>query len=230
MIPTDITTGHPFTPSWREDEENPPRYYFRGASVIERSQIEAELAGEYGAGRVFSVEMISAFRSGLQALLADDPELDRLLELVQAESMGDAPDGDDRQLLLEARAVLQRHWPEYRALIAQQERRREIMPIILFRRLCCGWDNVSVPFSRGKDKLIPDAVLTRIDPMEMIAAGNFAYGMIYAGDEERNFPPPSPSGDVQGTSPSDGSRADGSSGTSPGPTIPASPSPDGSGA
>ena len=222
MIPTDTTTGHPYVPSWREADEKPPRYFFRAASVIERSQIEAELSGEYEAGRVFSFEVVTAFRNGLNALLEGDPELDRLLELVQSESDGVALAGEDRQALVEARAVLVRHWPEYRELIAQQERRKEIAPVLLFRRLCIGWENVYVTFERGKDKLIPETVLAQIDPIEMIGAGNFAYGLLYAGSEERNFQQPSQSDAAPSTSSSDVSRVVGKSKAKGGRKTPAS--------
>lgn len=230
MIPTDTTTGHPYVPSWRESEVNPPRYFMRGAGVIERAQIEAELAGEYNAGRVFSFEVISAFRKGLTALLEGDPDLDRLLELVQAEEDGTVLGDEDRQLLIGARAVLQRHWPEYRELIAQQERRREIAPVVLFRRLCAGWENVTATFQMGKDRCVPESVLAQIEPMEMIGAGNFAYGLLYTGNEDRNFPPPSQSDAAPSTSSSDVSRVDGKSKGKSGRKTPASPSQAGSGA
>lgn len=230
MIPTDITTGHPYVPSWRTGDANPPKYYFRAASVIERSQIEAELSGEFEAGRVFTFEVVTAFRNGLNALLEGDPELDHLLELVASEAEGVVIAGDDRQALVEARAVLVRHWPEYRELIAQQERRKEIAPVLLFRRLCIGWNNVDVDFALGKDKLVPEAVLAKIDPMEMIGAGNFAYGLLYAGNEDRNFPPPSQSDAAPSTSSSDVSRVDGKSKAKGGRKTPASQSQAGSGA
>lgn len=211
MIATDTVTSHRFTPRWRADEEAAPAYFLRAPSVIERGQIEAELSGEHDAGRVFEFELMSAFRNGLTTLLAGDPGLDRLLELVDCEAEGVKLAGEDRQALVEARSVLVKHWPEYRELVAQRDRRREIAPIIVFRRLCTGWENVDVPFSRGSDRLIPDGTLMCIDPLELTAAGNFGYGLMYGAADERNFPQPSPSTEDPATSSSDTSRADGTS-------------------
>lgn len=211
MIATDTVTAHRFTPKWREGEAAAPVYLLRAPSVIERGQIEAELSGEHGAGRVFEFELIAAFRNGLLTLLDGDAGLDRLVELVDREAEGEVLAADDRQALIEARAVLVKHWPEYRELVAQRDRRREIAPIVVFRRLCTGWENVDVPFSRGSDRMVPDGTLMRIDPLEMIAAGNFGYGLMYGAADDRNFPQPSPSAEDPATSPSDTSRADGTS-------------------
>ncbi|KEZ00595.1 hypothetical protein AI27_17870 [Sphingomonas sp. BHC-A] len=230
MIPTDTTTGHSYVPSWRKEEEKAPRYFFRAAGVVERAQMEAELSGTFAAGRVFPFEMISAFRNGLQALLADDPGIDTLLELVETESRGEKLAADDRQALIQARAVLAQHWPEYRELVAQQERRKEIAPIVVFRRFCIGWENVDAPWSLGKDRQIPEDVLVKIDPMEMIGAGNFGYGLIYGATDDRTFQQPSQSDADPSTSSSDTSRADGTSTANDGPAIPGSNSQAGSGA
>ncbi|MCK0533403.1 hypothetical protein [Sphingobium agri] len=229
MIPTDTKTGHDYVPSWRKSEAAPPRYFFRAASVIERAQMEAELSGEQAAGRVFPFELIAAFRNGLHALLSGDPGIDTLLELIETEARGEILTGDDRQALIQARGVLAQHWPEYRELVAQQERRKEIAPIVVFRRFCIGWDNVDVTWSLGKDRQIPEAVLAQIDPMEMIGAGNFGYGLLYGATDDRTFQQPSQSDADPSTSSSDMSRADGTSAASDGPATPASSSPDGSG-
>lgn len=230
MIATDTVTPHRFTPQWREEEAAAPVYLLRAPSVIERGQIEAELSGEHAAGRVFGFELLAAFRNGLHALLEGDPDLDHLVELVDREADGETLAVEDRQALIEARAVLVRHWPEYRELCAQRDRRREIAPIVVFRRLCTGWENVDVPFSRGSDRLIPDGTLMRIDPLEMTAAGNFGYGLMYGAADERNFPPPSPSAEDPVTSSSDTSRADGTSKDKDGRKTRASRSRRGSGA
>lgn len=126
--------------------------------------------------------------------------------------------------------MLVQHWAEYRELVAQQARRREIAPIVVFRRFCIGWENVDVSFSRGKDKLIPEEVLTKIDPMEMVGAGNFGYGLLYGATDDRTFQQPSQSDAAPSTLSSDVSRADGTSTANDGPTTPDLPSPDGSGA
>ena len=211
MIPTDTTTGHAYVPSWRKDETAAPRYFFRAASVIERAQMEAELSGQHAAGRVYPFEIIAAFRNGLHALLSDDPGIDTLLELVETEAKGEKLGEQDRQALIQARAVLAQHWPEYRELVAQQERRKEIAPIVVFRRFCTGWENVEAAWSLGKDKQIPEAVLAQIDPMEMMGAGNFGYGLLYGATDDRTFQQPSQSDADPSTSSSDTSRADGAS-------------------
>lgn len=224
MTATDTATGHPYTPSWRESEPKPPRYYFRAASVIERAQMEAELSGEHAAGRVFPFELIRAFRNGLMALLADDPGLDDLVQMVEDESQGKVLADNDRQALIEARAIIARHWPEYRELVAQQERRKEIAPVLVFARFCTGWDNVEAEWSLGKDRKIPDATLLKIDSVEMIGAGNYGYSLLYGDTDERTFPQPSQSDAAPSTSSSDTSRAAGSSAANDGPTIPGSAS------
>lgn len=224
MTATDTTTGHPYTPSWLADQPKPPRYFFRGASVIERAQMEAELSGEHAAGRVFPYELIRAFRNGLMALLAGDPGLDDLLEAVEAESQGKVLADDQRQALVQAKAIISRHWPEYRELVAQQERRKEIAPVIVFARFCTGWENVEAEWSLGKDRKIPDATLLKIDSFEMMSAGNFGYGLLYGDTDERTFQQPSQSDADLSTSSSDTSRADGSSAASDGQKTPGSAS------
>ncbi|MCK0531451.1 hypothetical protein [Sphingobium agri] len=224
MIPTDTITGHPYVPSWRKNEDKAPRYFFRAASVIERAQMEAELSGQHAAGRVYPFEVIAAFRNGLLALLSDEPGIDTLLELVETEAKGETLADEDRQALIQARSVLAQHWPEYRELIAQQERRKEIAPIVVFRRFCTGWENVDAPWSLGKDRQIPEAVLAQIDPMEMMGAGNFGYGLLYGATDDRTFQQPSQSDADPSTSSSDMSRADGTSTANDGQKTPDSKS------
>ncbi|MDX3885986.1 MAG: hypothetical protein QHC65_16300 [Sphingomonas sp.] len=192
----------PFTPKWREGEKKPPVYLIRVGDVIERSIFEAELAGKYGAGQVYAFEFAQAAVDGIQALLAGDPQLDDLLALVNAEMNGDTISADDRQKLARMRDVLTQHWPAYALLIERQARRRELAPVLAFRRFCVGWENVKAEFARDRDGFVSAAALRGIDPLEMTAAGHHTFGLLYAAGEEENFPQPSKSDDAPGTSPS----------------------------
>lgn len=220
----------PFTPPWLEGKDDAPVYRIRAGNVFERGNLEAELSGTHRAGRVFGFEMIDAFQQGIVNLLADDPERETLVALVLQDAAGETLAEADRQTLIRARDVLAEHWPDYAALVAQSERRRELAPILAFRRFCVGWENVAAEYRRGSDALIPMDVLATVDPLEMLAAGNYAYGLLYAAGQERNFPQPSKSDAAPETSPSAGSsKEDGTSGASAGRKTPGSRSRRGSG-
>jgi hypothetical protein len=236
VIVTSTTETVPFVPSWREGELNPPTFSLRAGSVIERGQMEAELSGQYRAGRVFGFELRAAILSGIGALLADDPDQDALIGLLSAEGEGEALSDSDARLLTDARGVLAEHWPEYRDLLAQMERRREIAPIVALRRFCTGWENCTndagkpAPFSRGIDRLVSDAALGGLSALELMSAGNRAYSLQYASGEEGNSPRPPLSGDGPQTfSSDDTSTGDGKSATTDGPKTRAPRSPRGSG-
>jgi hypothetical protein len=236
MIVTSTTEAVPFTPSWREGEASPPTFTLRAGSVIERGQMEAELSGQYRAGRVFGFELRAAIVSGIGTLLADDPEQDRLLALLAVEGEGDLLTEDDQRLLTDARSVLAEHWPEYRDLLAQMERRREIAPIVALRRFCTGWENcandkgVPAVFKRGLDGLVADVALSGLSALELMSAGNRAYGLQYAAGDEGNSSRPPLSGDGPQISTSDvSSKAAGKSVTIGGKKTRAPRSPRGSG-
>lgn len=227
-----LNETEPFTPEWLEGTEGAPVYHVRVGSVAERGNLEADISGEHRAGRVFGFEMAAAFENGVNALLADDPEKARLIELVHQESGGDPVTGLDRQLLTKVRDVLAEHWPEYAALLRQTARRREILPIIAFKRFVVaierGDDLEELP--RGFDGTVTDAALQKIDHFEMMRVGNFAYELLFGGGEKRNFRQPSKSDAAQETSSSaDLSKADGKSGASAGKKTRASRSRRGSG-
>lgn len=212
MIPTDTTTPLRVVPPWRKDEAAPPAYFYRGASVLERASIEAELTGEHNARRVYGFELAAAVRGGILALLDEGADRDRLIELVDNEQAGVALEATERQLLLDAETVLQRHWPEYRDLVAVTARRKEIAPIVVFARLCTGWENVDAEFARGKDGRVAEAALAAIDPIEILAVGNAIYASLYDLGEKRDFLPQSPSADSPKPSPSaKASKVDGKS-------------------
>lgn len=199
------------SPPWLVDQPDAPVYLLRAGSVIERELFEAELSGEYRAGRVFDFEMTEAFRQGIAALMADDPGRDQILAAIAADEAGEELPATDRQMLIEARGVLSQHWPEYRELAAQAERRRQVSPALALRRFCVGFERVTgsdgkpVAFARGEDGLVTDAVLKRIPPAELRMAGIEAYGLLYGSADEGNFARPSPSDDGPQTSGSDAS-------------------------
>lgn len=237
MILTSKGATTPFTPSWmRDDAGNPkpgaPVIHLRAGDVLERGQMEAELSGPHRAGQVWGFELRQAVRSGVLALLADDPDLDRLLALIDAEGEGDAEQlaGDDKALLAGVRNVLADCWPEYRELVAQLERRRAIAPIVALRRYCTGMEVEGVTFSLGLDGQVSEATLSQMEPFLISVAGNRAYELQQPRGLEKNSPRPSPSDDSPKPSGSAGtSKAAGRSGARRGKKTPASRSPRGSG-
>ncbi len=242
MILTSTTETVPFTPAWRKAEASPPVFHLRAGSVIERAQMEAELSGEHGAARVLSFELHEAALAGVQNLLADDPGLGRVTELLAREAVAGEPgaepiSGDDARLLVEVRKVLSEHWPDYRDLLAQANRRREIGPIVALRRFCVGWENCrdidggEAKFARGLDGRVTEAALAALPPIDMTAAGNRAYLLQYgANGEEKNSARPSSSDDGRKTSHTDDtSKAGGKSKGRSGRRTPASRSRPGSG-
>lgn len=219
-----------FTPEWLKGQQGAAVYLMLPGSVIDRASLEAELTGEYQAGRVFSFELLEAFTAGVKAL-ADEEDQAHLIALAHAEAGGaDDLDADDKQLLDDAKAELARYWPAFRDLNHRMQRRREFAPLLAFRRFCVGWENVDVPFSRGRDGMVDAEALKRIDPLEMASAGHFAYGLLYPSDQEGNSAQPSPSDESPAPSTSDAQQAAaGTSTESDGKKTRASRSPRGSG-
>jgi len=208
MILTSTTERVRFTPPWREGQPDAPVFLLRAGSVQERGMLEAELAGQYRAGRIWQMELQSTIRDGISALLADDPEIDHILSLFEEEDetkLSD-PDRQQRQSILN---VLAEHWQPYRDLLAQLARRREMAPIVALRRFLVGFENMPCQFSRGPDGLVSDATLAAIEPLDLIVAGNFAYGLLYGGGMERFLEQPSASGDAPTTSSTDTAKVDG---------------------
>lgn len=192
MILTSTTETVAYTPEWRAGDAQ-PKYFLRSGSVIERGQMEAELAGEHRAGLVLGFQLVAVTREGVAALLADDPELDRVLGLVEAEAehvravaSGETAEplaADELQLLARVRDVLAQHWPDYRELVAQQARRQQIAPIVAFARFCMGWSDVMddkgrpVPFAKGADGRVAEASLGRVPHFELMMAGRRAFNL-----------------------------------------------------
>lgn len=187
MILTSTKEPIRFTPPWLEGTDNAPVFLLRAGSVIERGQMEAELSGEHYAASVFGFELREAFKAGLLHLLADDPELDRFIELGGIDADGDPEkvlSDDDRRTLSGLREVLGNHFPEYRALLLRIERRREIAPLVAFRRFCVGWENLAQSFKRGRDGAVDDTVMISIDPLQLKVAGAQAFALQYGGQEK----------------------------------------------
>ena len=240
MISTSTTQVVPFTPPWLTGE-NAPVYRLRAGGVIERGQMEAELAGPLRARQVLGYELRLAMTEGVQALLADDPELDRTLGVIAAANEAELGEGeplsaDDARLLEEIAAVMTEHWPAYRDLTAEMHRRRELAPIVALRRFCTGWDNVTdpacdpVPFARGPDGLVPEATLGRLSRFEMMVAGREAFALQYGGGQAGNSARPGASASAPTTSQADvSSKAGGRSKAGAGRKTPASRSRRGSG-
>jgi hypothetical protein len=204
LASTSVAAAIPFTPSWLTDEPDPPVYRLRAGSVIERELMEAELAGEFSAGTVYQWELHAAILAGFEHLGGDDAE--GLVELANMELAGAEMDDAQRATLADAKRVLQQHWPEYRALTAQMERRNTLLPVVAFRRFCVGWENVvqradgGVSFARGPDGCVAEVALKRVDPLHLRAAGIRAYSIQYGAGMEKNSDAPSRSGDGPGTS------------------------------
>jgi hypothetical protein len=143
----------------------------------------------------------------------------------------DALDPRERQQLIDARAVLSEHWPEYRELRAQAARREALIPLLAFRRFCTGWENVAEPFERGPDGLVSLAAIGKLPALELRTVGTFAYRLLSPAGELGNFARPSSSDSGPATSSSDApSPVAGKSPAKGGKKTPASRSRRGSGA
>lgn len=191
------------------------KFFFRVGDVIERSNLEAELAGEHRAGRVYNFELEMAFGQGIETLLKDSPDdAAQLAQLQQAAAAGDELAIAEAAQLEQARDLLAEHWPPYRALKAKLERRNGLIPILAFRRFCTGWEGEGLPvFARGPDGLVTMECMAAVEPLAITAAGSFAYSLLYGGDKEseKNSGPPSKSGGDRKTSASATPRGAGKS-------------------
>jgi len=237
MILIDTKESTQFTPPWEVNDNGSLKrgasvFYLRAGSMIERSQMEAELSGIYRAGTVYQFELIAAIRSGVETLLAGDPQLDHILTICDAEAQGEAEglSEDDKRLLVETRKILSQHWPDYIDLLAQSERRRQIAPLVALRRFCTGIEAPGVEFKLGRDGLVSDETLAPLDPMVLTVAGGRAFNLQYPASTEKNSQSPSKSANGRATSRSGGgSKAGGSLPGKRGAKTPASRSRSGSG-
>ncbi|MCZ4340575.1 hypothetical protein O4H52_03080 [Sphingomonadaceae bacterium G21617-S1] len=205
MIPTSKAPIRYIPEIFDQADTSAPVFLIRPGDPIERAQLEAELAGECRAGLVFDAELQRAFTEGVTVLMSGDDGLEELLALAAAEAgLGDGEKlpATDRQILARARDVLEEHWPEYGLLVAQQKRRRQMLPLFAFRRFVVGWDNIdeALPFAAGLDRLVTlDATGSIPDGLRTLA-GFHAYKILRAGTQLKNSAPPSKSGGTQETS------------------------------
>lgn len=221
---------HRFVPQWRREDADPPTFLLRAGSVIEREMLEAELAGEMRAGRVWPYELASVLCDAFKAFGGDDVgTLVGLVEREQAHALrgGEKLDAADQATLDGARGVAIEYWPDYAALVAQMQRRELLLPIVAFRRFCTGWENVAATYKRGLGNVVDDSALKSISSLEMRAAGIAAYNLLYLDPSaEKNSAAPSPSSDCPPTSGSGAPSApDGISDPTDGPKTPPSSSP-----
>jgi hypothetical protein len=239
MIALNTTQPVRFVPSWLRKAENPHTYLLRAGSIMEREMLEAELASDHRAAEVMPWDWDDAFHSGVAALLdADDAarlsglydaeqstwhEQQQLIvagKVEQAKAL-DLPEGD-RQMLAEVRRILAEHWPQYRALVAQDARRRVAMPLLAFQQFCVGWKGLDAPFALGPDRRVAEASAIKVPVFELRSAGIEAYHMLYAAGAEKNSEAPSNSSDAPATSHAGAvSTEDGKSGGTSGSKTPA---------
>lgn len=189
------TAEGPFIPHWLREEAAPPTFHLRAGSLIDRALFEAELSGEFQAGRVWPFELAQTLAEAFRAIGGDDAG--ELLDLVQRElahttGSGEALTDAEQATLDGARQIAIQHWPDYAALVAQMKRREELLPILAFRRFCTGWENVPPPFQRGIGGIVADAAMKRVKPLQLRAAGIEAYNLQYLDEEaEKNSEAPS---------------------------------------
>lgn len=211
MIPTTTDAVRFVLPMFEPDDDKAPAFFLRAGNVNERQALEAELAGDYRAGRVYDFELAACFAEGVAELMADDPGRDALLSLAEAEdnlAEGERLPAAERQMLAKAREILAEHWPEYRSLMAQANRRRQFKPLVAFRRFCVGWENVQqasnaklpAVHAAGPDKLVTLFATAQIKPLWLTIAGNRAYDLLYPTDQEKNSDAPSKSDEGPATS------------------------------
>lgn len=170
-------------PEWL-DEDKRPTFLLRPGDVFQRAALEAELAGDHGAGPVFSFHLAAEFERGVVALLQDSPEdAARILEWHQAEGLEDT----EKEALASAKELVREHWPAYRQLIAKDERRNHLLPLVAFRRFCAGWNGPDLPaFAKGADGLVTAECMAKVPPLMLRNAGIHAYGLLYAAGEAKN--------------------------------------------
>lgn len=218
MIPTS-KGPHKWPVPWRLGESPAPVFYFRAASVIERSEFEAELAGEHRAAQVFPWELHEAFEAGLTALLGEDAEgIADLVQLAAQERGGEDLGPEETARLDQARDLIEQHWPPYRRLLSQAKRRNAVAPVLAFQWFCAGWEGQDVEFATGFDGKVKPELLTDLDAIELRGAGLYAFNLQYMSSAEKNSGPPlNVDADPKTSGTARPSRADGKSATTSGP-------------
>lgn len=170
-----------------------PVYLLRAGTPVERELLEAQLAGEYGAGTVWPWDIHDALVRGVETLLPEG-EGAELIALIRADFANALEGDEDKRKLAEVKRLLKLHWPEYRTLCMQMETRSALVPLLAFARFCVGWRNVDAPMARGIDQCLTPVALAAIDSLQLRAAGLKAYDLQYAGSAEKNSAAPLKSG------------------------------------
>lgn len=213
MIGTKTGQVVKFTPAWLRTLDAPPTFHLRVGALTERDLFEAELDGEYDAGKVYAHAIRASVLSGVAALGGDDaPMLTDLVNTFYSDSASDMP-ADEQARMSELLDILQDHWPEYRRLAKQSARRLNLMPTLALQRWCVGWDNMTdtenapVPFTSGPTGRPDDEAMRRLPPLFIMVAGTEAYSLQSGRGEEKNLPPPSLSAGTRESSPSASRKA-----------------------
>jgi hypothetical protein len=206
-------------------------YLIRPGDVNERGMFEASLAADFGASEVWPHVKLATIADGLAALLPKEPDtVANLVAIATADMQGEEVPAADRQALAEVLDVLRQHWPDYRQLVLQETRRKELAPTAAFRWFVVGVEGVKVELKRGLDGLITLETMAALNPLDIAFAGGRAIALLWGRGAEKNSAPPSKSGGGRRTSPAGGaSRAAGRSAKTGGRKTPSSRSRPGSG-
>jgi hypothetical protein len=198
--------------AWTAPWDGAPVIMLRAGDVIERGELEAELA-EMRAGRVFDFQIEAAFIAGVEALLKDSPDdVERIRDAATAAAEGQELSSEDQAMLAGARDAVKEHWPPFAALIGQAARRNELIPMVAFQRFCTGWEGAELPaFAKGMDGRVTLEAMGNISSVLLRMAGLRAYEALYATDSAGNSERLSPPDKSHSPSPSGTSKAAGSS-------------------
>ena len=186
-----------------------------------------------GASYPADEHMFALLRNGIRALVAADEQAQWLEFVDQYEALPDErPRMAERMQFLEAE--LRRRYPPYAQALADRSFWLAVSPIVAARRFLRGWENVSLPFRRSEEGLVPESLIDALPEDHVRAIGGRAMELMYVDAEaEKNSASPSPSGGGQQISPAAPTprtaAPDGSSTASSSPAIPASASPTPSG-
>lgn len=204
-----LSTAEPvrFTPAFLQGRDDAPVFLIRPGTLIERAQLEAELAGPpYNAGRVFPWDLADAAADAARALLSGDDlgqVLDALATLKQAQGIETLPQ-EQRQLLVAIDTALMQEWPEYAELRSREARRQEILPLLAAQRFLVGWEGFDTPFTTGKDGRPSETALRVLGALYLPSVGYEAYRLLYAEEQRPLSASPSKSGPDRVTSPAAG--------------------------
>lgn len=211
MLISDARTPVRYTPPWVQDSD-PPVFFLRAGTVIERELFEADLAGRFNARVVYAHELRDAMLSGLRQF-ADADDLDRLMAVALAGLSGKLENDADTAVYSALETQMRENWPPYHALCQRLETRRALIPTLAFMKFCTGWEFVfaadtpdgeapePLVYARDGIGLVDQDVMRRLDPLMMRAAGNQAYQMLgVMPGQRKNSAPPSRSGGDKGTS------------------------------